>query len=137
VQEIVQASYFNNDITPVRPEYYTFHSGDTKLNLNPTSFSDNCSLPANMTIHWRIDFGGLSPPPSISGIGQPSAYAGNILFPGDGVTFQDVAHTITYWIVDQSGNESIHYTVTITIHPRPIVTAYNLNIYQNNNAKKS
>jgi hypothetical protein len=76
-------------------------------------------------LHWRIDFGGATPPAPISGTGQPSAYGSDIIFPGDGATFLDVTHTITYWVVDLSGNESVHQPVTVTIHPRPVVSYLN------------
>jgi hypothetical protein len=83
-----------------------------------------------MVIHWRIDFMPTPNPlppyslvntPSISGTGQPSAYGTNIQLPGDGVTFLDVIHTITYWIVDCHNNITAETTVNITIKPRPNV----------------
>ena len=116
------------DIQPTRPDYYTFKPGDTTLDI--TGLTDNCCAPSDMVIHWRIDFMPTPNPlppyslvntPSISGTGQPSAYGTNIQLPGDGVTFLDVIHTITYWIVDCHNNITAETTVNITIKPRPNV----------------
>ncbi|MCX6220395.1 MAG: HYR domain-containing protein [Bacteroidia bacterium] len=104
------------------PDYYLFKSGSTVLDVNPATFSDNCTPVNQLVLHWQIDFSATTPAPSISGTGQPSAYPSDIVFPGDGITFMDVTHTITYWVVDLNGNESVHKTVPITIHPRPAVS---------------
>lgn len=137
VEAIYNASFYAPavDITPCRPEYYTFLSGNTKLDLDVNLFSDNCDLTkCTPAIRWQIDFSPapeLTPPyrlvtqPPVTGIGQPSAITGNIRFPGDGVNFTDVMHTITYWIKDCSGNESLAQTLGITIKPRPNIIKMN------------
>ena len=68
----------------------------------------------NYTVRWRIDFEGGGALPSADPAdyyeGQPSTIDftdDQILFPGDGVTFQNRVHTITYWIVDCAGNVSL------------------------------
>ncbi len=123
VENVISAGIVFNalKINPI-PDYFLFVKGNTAMDLNPADFSDNCTPANQLVLHWRIDFSGAVPPPSISGTGQPSAYTSDIIFPGDGVTFLDINHTITYWVVDMSGNESVHKTVTITIHPRPVVS---------------
>ena len=130
VEDMISASMVSNllQINPA-PDYFLFKKGSTALDVNPANFSDNCTPANQLELHWTIDFSSSTPTPSISGTGQPSAYPSDITFPGDGVTFKDVTHTITYWVVDPSGNESVHKAVTITIHPRPAVTYRN----QNNN----
>ena len=62
-------------------------------------------------------------PAGINGTGQPSAYGTDIQFPGkvDG----DKVHTITYWITDCNGNDSLPETVNITVKPRPNVIKQN------------
>jgi hypothetical protein len=128
VEDMISAAMVSNllQINPA-PDYFLFKKGNTALDVNPANFSDNCT-PANLLVlHWTIDFSSSTPTPSISGTGQPSTYASDITFPGDGVTFKDITHTITYWVADPSGNESVHKAVTITIHPRPAVTYRNQN----------
>ena len=105
-----------------QPDYYLFRKGTTVFDVDTLSFSDNCTPANQLILHWRIDFSGPTPPPSVSGTGQPSTYPTDIVFPGDGITFNNEIHTITYWVVDQSGNESIHIPVNITIRPRPVVS---------------
>jgi hypothetical protein len=122
VENIDTASYWDPtmDITPERPEYYLFHTGDVDLNLNPATFADNCPLACAVEIRWKISFfGGSSLPPSEYNTGQPSAYGSDIQLPGS--MTGDVVHTITYWIVDCNGNVSLPITINITIHPRPNV----------------
>jgi len=104
------------------PDHFLFKGGNTLLDVNPASFADNCTPSNQLELHWQIDFFGSSPA-TLFGIGQPSAWGSDIMLPGDGTTFQDVTHTITYWVVDKNGNESVHKSVAITIHPRPTVTA--------------
>jgi hypothetical protein len=120
VADLISAAIVSSllQINPT-PDYFLFKSGSNALDVNPAGFSDNCTPPNQLVLHWRIDFGGATPPPSISGTGQPSTNGSDIIFPGDGATFLDVTHTITYWVVDLSGNESVHQPVTVTIHPRP------------------
>jgi hypothetical protein len=108
------------DITPARPDYYLFAAGTTDLDLDPTTFSDNC--PCVFAIRWRIDFEDGSFLPALPGTyisGQPSTFGSDILFPGD--VFLSLPHHITYQIVDCSGNVSASKTVRVTINPRPDV----------------
>ncbi len=128
VEDLISASIVSNllKINP-NPDYYQFRHGNTALDADPTTFSDNCTPANQLILHWRIDFTGPGSPASISGTGQPSAYPTDIFFPGDGTTYLNVVHTITYWVVDLSGNESIHHTIAITIKPRPVVSFNNLN----------
>ena len=133
VENLISVSYnaTTGTVDYNQPDYYTFKRGDTQLDLNTANFTDNCSL-SNCTveIRWRIDFSPATDPvaphntvtlPSLSGTGQPSVIADKILFPGDGtgVTYDNVIHHITYWIVDCAGNVSDSQTQTITIKPRP------------------
>ena len=109
------------------PDFYTFDAGNTALDL--TNLADNCCDPSSLTIHWKIDFTDtpdpLNPsgPPltfsSISGTGQPSAFGSDMHFPGDGVYFTNVTHTITYWVEDCNGNTSDVQVEDIVITPRP------------------
>lgn len=123
VENLISASIVSGSlkINP-GPDYFLLKMGSSLLDLNTADFSDNCTPNNQLLLHWKIDFSVATPTPSISGSGQPSVYTNDIIFPGDGFTFLDVNHTITYWVVDQSGNESIHKSVTITIHPRPVVS---------------
>jgi hypothetical protein len=57
--------------------------------------------------------------------GQPSAYGANILIPGDGINFNDVVHTVTYWVVDCHGNVSEPQTRIVIIKPRPNIIKQN------------
>jgi len=119
VESIQNATYdpATMDITPARPDYYIFSSGDPRLDIS--SLNDNCCGTASMTINWRIDFSGGG---SISGTGQLSAHGSDIQFPGDTAPYDtDLVHTITYWVVDCHGNTSPTKTQTITIKPRPNV----------------
>ncbi len=140
VEDLFSAAIVSNllKINP-SPDYYLFKKGSTVLDLDPTTFADNCTPVNQLVIHWRIDYSSSTPTPSISGTGQFSSYLNDIIFPGDGITFLDVTHTITYWLVDTSGNESVHKTVNITIHPRPAVSYYEQNTSSNFNSflKKS
>lgn len=116
------------DINPDRPEYYTFINGDTRLDLNAASFTDNCPLSCAVEIRWKIDMNdGTRIPalPSQYQTGQPSAFGSDIQFLGDGTNFTSVIHTITYWIVDCAGNVSEPQTQNITIKPRPNITKLN------------
>ena len=132
VENLYSAIYYGAtmDINPDRPDYYTFSHGDTSLDLNTSAFTDNCDLSAclPLQIRWQIDFVPTpdpTPPHSmitkspVTGTGQPSAIVGTIQFPGDGINFTNVVHSITYWIKDCAGNESLQQTQTITIKPRP------------------
>lgn len=123
VENLISASIVSSllKINPA-PDYFLLKKGNPALDLNPAGFSDNCTPSNQLILHWRIDFSPLTPFPSISGTGQPSTFSTDITFPGDGSTFLDLNHTITYWVVDLSGNESVHKTVQIAIHPRPVVS---------------
>ena len=124
VEKIDTATYWDPtmDIMPDRPDYYLFTAGDTDLDLNPATFTDNCPLNCGVEIHWWISYSDgtfLPPPPSLYNTGQPSSYGSDIQLPGS-IT-SNVVHTITYQIVDCNGNVSSPVTVNITIKPRPIV----------------
>ena len=123
VEDLISASIAAGSfkLSPT-PDYFLFKKGSTVLDISAADMSDNCTPANQLILNWKIDFSASTPLPSISGTGQPSAYASDIIFPGDGSTFMDVTHKITYWVVDQSGNESLHKSVTITIHPRPVVS---------------
>ncbi len=131
VESIFEAIYYapTMDIAPDRPEYYIFTSGNTALDLDPTNYTDNCDLSCTVEIRWRIDFENgtalPSPTPSTYNTGQPSTYGSDIQFLGDGVTFNNVVHTITYWIVDCHGNVSAPQTTTMTVTPRPEIIKLN------------
>ncbi|NLB54942.1 MAG: HYR domain-containing protein, partial [Lentisphaerae bacterium] len=106
-------------------DFFLLRHGDTSLDLdlNALNYSDNCcEITDDYEINWEIDFDGTEP--SVSGIGQPSAYtvSGNpadIKLWGDGFNFQEKTHTITYWITDCHGNESEPIVRDIIITPRP------------------
>jgi len=123
VEDLISASIVSNllKINPA-PDYFLFKSGSNAFDLNPANFSDNCTPLNQIVLHWLIDFSGSTPPPSIQGTGQPSLYPNDISFPGDGTSFLEVIHTITYWVVDLAGNESAHKSVPIIIRPRPSVS---------------
>ena len=116
----------DNLILNPSPDYFTFISGNTALDL--ITLDDNCCDSTSMTIDWRIDFSNtpdpLNPPSVlihafISGTGQPSTYGSNMYFPGDGVYFTNITHIITYWVTDCNGNISETQTENIVITPRP------------------
>jgi hypothetical protein len=117
----------DNLILDPSPDYYTFISGDSSLDI--TGLTDNCCNAANLIINWVIQFTDTPDPlnptgpalshPDISGTGQPSTYGNDIYMWGDGVTFGAVTHTITYWVTDCNGNNSPSQTETIIIRPRP------------------
>ena len=131
VENLISAAIVSNLLTiNPTPDYFLFKRGSTILDLNPAGFADNCTPSNQLVLHWQINFSVATPFPTVSGTGEPSLYATDIIFPGDGVTFLDVSHTITYWLTDLSGNESIHKVVTITIHPRPAVSIYSRPLIQ-------
>jgi subtilisin-like proprotein convertase family protein len=129
--EIVAAATYNGatmDIDPDRPEYFTFVAGNTSLDLNPSTFGDNCPLSCVVEIRWKIDMHDGTRIPALPvayQTGQPSAFGSDIRFLGDGVGHTNTIHTITYWIVDCSGNVSDPKTQTITIKPRPTIIGIN------------
>ena len=122
----------NNDIDydpnyPANQDYYIFRSGSELLDLNMDDYHDNCcSNTDSYDIEWRIDFDGIESSESISGTGQPSEYIdqntglpSDILLWGDGITYANRSHKITYWIVDCNDNKSDPIERIITIKPRP------------------
>jgi hypothetical protein len=112
------ANVITDNYSPNRPDYYIFSAGSTGLDL--INFQSSNCCPISTMIHWKIDFAG-GVPASISGNGLPSSYGSDIQFPGDGVTYVDKIHTITYTITDCS-NILIGVQpppVNITIKPRP------------------
>jgi len=134
--ENIQNAYYNTvteEIVIEQLDYYTFKPGDTGLDLSPSNFADIIPTSCPVEIHWQIDFSPTPDPvthnpvtkPSVSGVGQPSKIIGNILFPGDGVDFNNVVHKITYKIVDCNNHISYTNTQTITIKPRPNIILKN------------
>lgn len=123
----------DNLIIYSNPDGYTFSAGNKTLDL--INLADNCCVPENMIINWRIDFAPTPDPAGpvgamlnngfIMGPGQPSGYGSDMLFPGDGVTFQPVIHTITYTVKDCNDNTSAAKTENITITPRPEIIKMN------------
>lgn len=99
-----------------QPDYFILFPGDTILDLS--DINDNCSISEDITIYWRIDFQN-EPSQSLAGSGQLSEYNLPIQFPGDGVDYSTVTHTITYWVVDAAGNSSETQVLNVTIMPRP------------------
>ncbi|MCB8963405.1 MAG: HYR domain-containing protein, partial [Bacteroidales bacterium] len=104
-------------------DYYIMRIGSDILNIDMTSYSDNCCYPTDDSgIRWEIDFeGNAANEPTISGTGQPSDFGSVIYLWGDGVNFLPRTHKITYWITDCHGTESDPVTADITINPRPKV----------------
>jgi hypothetical protein len=108
-------------------DYNIFKAGSLGLDVDmavlTTTYLDNCcSIADGYTMRWTIDFEGTAASePSISGTGQPSTYGADINLWGDGITFLNRVHTITYWITDCHGNESLPVNATITIKPRPML----------------
>ncbi len=146
VDMIVSATYTNGTPAPniynrdnliiySNPDVYTFIAGDKSLDI--TNLSDNCCDALSMVgnIRWRIDFAQTPNPDGpagtmmnngfIEGTGQPSTYGSDMLFPGDGVTFKSVVHTITYTVEDCNGNVSLTHTENITVTPRPEIIKMN------------
>ena len=114
------------------PDYRTFTSGDTALDL--LTLDDNCCDSASMTINWRIEFEDTPDPlvagntishPDITGTGQPSTHGSVIYLWGDGVFFSTVEHHIFYWVEDCHGNVSKEQSEVIRITPRPKIVKMN------------
>ena len=134
VERIHDATFYapTVDITPTRPEYYILEPGNISLDL--TGLWDNCCTTASLTVHWRIEFTDTTDPAAppailhinpITGTGQLSTYGTPILFPGDGVTFNNVIHKIYYWLEDCHGNKTDEQPFDVTIRPRPEVIKMN------------
>ncbi len=128
--ENISIAYYNavtKKIIIGNSDYYIFKPGDTRLDLSPSNFADIFSSSCAAEIHWQINFAPTPDPithhsvtkASVTGIGQPSKIIENILFPGDGVNFRNVVHTITYQVVDCHGNIFYTNTQMIMIKPRP------------------
>jgi hypothetical protein len=107
VEKIMDAT----GLTTVLPEWYLLKAGSTDLDIS--GLSDNCTPTANLLLHWQIDFADGT---SLTGVGQPSVYGSDIRF--NGTVNADVTHHITYWLVDQCGNQTVKQSAII-IHPRP------------------
>jgi hypothetical protein len=113
VQDMVEAFWnFAGDITPVRPDWHTFYAGNTLFDLDPETFSDNCTPSAELALHWQIQFAGGG---TLTGSGQPSSWPSNIIFPL-GINY------VHYWLTDNCGNitqPSDQVVVTVIVYPRP------------------
>jgi hypothetical protein len=120
VEHVGEAWYStpSGEVIIERPEYFLFRAGDRYFDLDTATFSDNCCPAGSLTIHWRIDFQGGSPPP-VAGTGQPSEYPGDIRFPADTVTYAIAVHKVTWWLADCNGIESLPQTAEILVAPRP------------------
>lgn len=120
VSDIIDATFYPDtmDISPIRPDYHILTPAEKSLfDLSSSTFSDNCTLPAALILHWRIEFNGTLPA-DISGTGQLSDYIGEIKF--DGAPSADVTHHIKFWLEDGSGNLSTpEADVSVIIKPRP------------------
>jgi len=120
VENLFQAVYNGTDldIEPI-PDHYLFKAGSTELNLDMSLFTDNCCLIDTHPygIRWEIEFS--TGETTVSGTGQPSTYGSDIPLWGDGTTYQNVVHTITYWVSDCHNIETGPFVVEITIKPRP------------------
>lgn len=98
-------TYYVNDLTPARRDYYILTAGNTLLDL--TNITDNC--PGPITIAWSIDFGNNASI-DLSGTDQISL-ATPINFPlGDNL--------ITWSVTDANGN-STTATIILKVVPRP------------------
>ena len=110
------------------PEY-VLTAGDTQLDLDTLLITDDCADDCSLgeyTIRWRIDFADGSSIPSGSGTyntGLLSEYGSDILFPADSVTYTTLDHTVTYWVVDCSGNVSEPEIRTVSVYPPPTAIA--------------
>lgn len=120
VEPIVLAEFYQptTDITPERPEYYTFKAGDVLFDLDTANFHDNCTPAEMLILTWTIQFYDGT---EFNGTGQPSTFGSDILIPGDGINFNDVTHVIKYRLTDASNNQTNFKNSPITIKPRPNV----------------
>jgi len=99
--------YYVDDLTPPRRDYYILTSGNTLLDLNTGTITDNC--PGTITISWTIDFGNNGSTEQ-SGIGQMSL-ATPIDFPlGDNL--------VTWTVTDANGNQYSESRI-LKVLPRP------------------
>jgi uncharacterized repeat protein (TIGR01451 family) len=98
-------TYPIDDLTYLRPDYYTLVFGDTIFDIQ--NLDDNCSSPLNLVITWDID---LATGTSLSGSGQLSG-AGPIQFPiGENIIY--------YTLTDPAGNSNIQEFIVLVL-PRP------------------
>jgi len=111
-----------NNIITGGADYYTFIKGNKALDLDTSKFTDNNPLTCPVEIRWKIDMNDgtrIPATPAEYQTGQPSTYSQDIQLSGDGESFEDVVHKITYWITDCAGNVSDPQIQSITIKPRP------------------
>ena len=118
VEDIHNFTYVNQS----RPDYYTFTKGDPMLDLDSSTFTDNCGFgDCTPLIEWRIVFSdGTKFPASGYLTGQPSAYASSFRFPGDGTNYLPLTHTVYYRLTD-CANNTREQSITVTVSPRPDV----------------
>ncbi len=98
-------TYYVDDLTPVRRDYYILTNGNTLLDL--INISDNCT--GTITIAWTIDFG-INSTIDLSGNGQISLSTPINLPLGDNL--------ITWTVSDASGNPTVE-TLIFKVIPRP------------------
>ena len=129
--EDIAAAIYDTDSESLnfsQPDYYIFMSGDVRLDLDTATFTTLHRPVCPVEIRWKIEMNDGTRIPALPKdylTGQPSAYATNIMIPGDGVNYRDAVHTITYWIRDCAGNLSAPKIQTITIKPRPNILIQN------------
>ena len=115
VEDIHQATYnpggtyYVNDISPPRPDYYLLTQGNTLLDI--TGITDDC--PGQLTISWVIHFANGPPPPDLTGTGQIS-----LAIPPEGIQFPVGNNVITWTVTDAAGSTTVH-SVTFVVLPRP------------------
>jgi len=99
--------YYVDDLTPPRRDYYILTSGNTLLDLNTGTITDNC--PGTITISWAIDFGNNGST-EMSGNGQISLVT-PFNFPlGDNL--------VTWTVTDANGNQYSESRI-LKVLPRP------------------
>ena len=101
-------TYYIDDLTPDRRDYYILTNGNTLLDL--TGISDNC--PGAVTISWEVDFGNDATI-DLTGNGQISL--------STPINFPLGTNLITYTVTDAYGNET-SASVILTVLPRPDIT---------------
>jgi hypothetical protein len=98
-------TYYIDDLTPERRDYYILTLGNTLLDL--IDIADNC--PGLVSIEWIIDFG-VNGSIELSGTGQISLSTPLNLPLGDNL--------ITWTISDTNGNQTIE-SIIFKVIPRP------------------
>ncbi|WP_163709880.1 SprB repeat-containing protein [Mangrovibacterium lignilyticum] len=122
VDRLIEFTYTRQNI----PDYGTFEKGNRLLDLNPSSFTDNCGLGCDGTIEWRVVFSdGSQLPASGYNTGQPSTYGSDFRFPGDSTNDLELTHTVYYRLTDCSGNTSDEVSTTVTVIPRAKISSAN------------